>query len=95
VKPQPELPVTQTVDTTESAIDILFEFDRSDAAGIVTGESSISTLANQINQTSQTSQVVEIKANNKTDLYQQCDASQRNENLIRCLGPNRRVNVDW
>lgn len=133
-KPQPELPVTQTVDTTESVIDILFEFDRSDAAGIVTGERSISTLANLINQTSQTSQVVvsgytdrlgsddynqklsrarantvaqllvqygvapqriKIKANNKTDLYQQCDGSQRNENLISCLGPNRRVNVDW
>lgn len=134
VKPQPELLVTQTVAATESAIDILFEFDRSDAAGIVTGESSISTLANRINQTSQTSPVIvsgytdrlgsddynqklsqarantvaqllvkygitpqriRIEGNSKTDLYQRCEDSQRSANLIDCLGPNRRVNVDW
>ena len=40
-------------------------------------------------------QRIKIESNSKTDLYQQCDGSQRSSELIECLGPNRRVNVDW
>lgn len=133
-KLQPVPLAAETADATENAADILFEFDRSDAAGIVTGESSIKTLANRINQTSQTSAVIvagytdrlgsddynqklsqarantvaqllvqygvspnriRIEGNSKTDLYQKCENGQRSASLIDCLGPNRRVNVDW
>lgn len=129
-------PVASLIETptVESSIDILFEFDRSDAASIVEGQDSIRSLANRINQVSGTSPVIvsgytdrlgsdaynqklsaarantvahllvnygvvpqriKIEGNNKTDLYQQCDGSQRSSELIECLGPNRRVNVDW
>lgn len=120
--------------TVKSSIDILFEFDRSDAASIAEGQDSIRSLANRINQVSGTSPVIvsgytdrlgsdaynqklsaarantvahllvnygvvpqriKIEGNNKTDLYQQCDGSQRSLELIECLGPNRRVNVVW
>ena len=130
---QPVAPLIETP-TVESSIDILFEFDRSDAASIVEGQDSIRSLANRINQVSGTSPVIvsgytdrlgsdaynqklsaarantvahllvnygvvpqriKIEGNNKTDLYQQCDGSQRSSDLIECLGPNRRVNVDW
>lgn len=130
---QPVAPLIETP-TVESSIDILFEFDRSDAASIVEGQDSIRSLANRINQVSGTSPVIvsgytdrlgsdaynqklsaarantvahllvnygvvpqriKIEGNNKTDLYQQCDGSQRSSELIECLGPNRRVNVDW
>lgn len=130
---QPVAPLIE-IPTVESSIDILFEFDRSDAASIVEGQDSIRSLANRINQVSGTSPVIvsgytdrlgsdaynqklsaarantvahllvnygvvpqriKIEGNNKTDLYQQCDGSQRSSDLIECLGPNRRVNVDW
>lgn len=130
---QPVAPLIETP-TVESSIDILFEFDRSDAASIVEGQDSIRSLANRINQVSGTSPVIvsgytdrlgsdaynqklsaarantvahllvnygvvpqriKIESNSKTDLYQQCDGSQRSSELIECLGPNRRVNVDW
>ena len=130
---QPVAPLIETP-TVESSIDILFEFDRSDAASIAEGQDSIRSLANRINQVSGTSPVtvsgytdrlgsdaynqklsaarantvahllvnygvvpqrIKIEGNNKTDLYQQCDGSQRSSDLIECLGPNRRVNVDW
>lgn len=134
VVPQPVLPVTETVTSSESATDILFEFDRSDASAIVTGEDSVRRIADRINQASGVAPIsvagytdrlgssaynqklsaarantvahllvkygiapqrIKIEANNKTDLYQQCDGSQRSLELIECLGPNRRVNVDW
>lgn len=130
---RPVAPLIETL-TVESSIDILFEFDRSDAASIVEGQDSIRSLANRINQVSGTSPVmvsgytdrlgsdaynqklsaarantvahllvnygilpqrIKIESNSKTDLYQQCDGSQRSSELIECLGPNRRVNVDW
>ncbi len=130
---QPVAPLIETP-TVESSIDILFEFDRSDAASIVEGQDSIRSLANRINQVSGTSPVIvsgytdrlgsdaynqklsaarantvahllvnygvvpqriKIEGNSKTNLYQQCDGSQRSSELIECLGPNRRVNVDW
>ena len=130
---QPVAPLIEAP-TVESSIDILFEFDRSDAASIAEGQDSIRSLANRINQVSGTSPVIvsgytdrlgsdaynqklsaarantvahllvnygvvpqriKIEGNNKTDLYQQCNGSQRSSELIECLGPNRRVNVDW
>ena len=133
IKPKPVQPAAEPA-TTESAIDILFEFDRSDSAGIVTGENSINILAKRINQAGGTGPVIvsgytdrlgsdtynqklsqarantvaqllvqygvsphriRIEANNKTDLYQSCEGGQRSESLLHCLGPNRRVNVDW
>ena len=130
---QPVAPLIETP-TVESSIDILFEFDRSDAVSIVEGQDSIRSLASRINQVSGTSPVIgsgytdrlgsdaynqklsaarantvahllvnygvvpqriKIEGNSKTNLYQQCDGSQRSSELIECLGPNRRVNVDW
>ena len=129
----PVIPVTETppVKTTS---DILFEFDRSDAAAIVSGVDSVRVIADRINQAAGTDPVivtgytdrlgsdsynqklstarantiahllvqygvapqrVQIRGNNETEVYQQRDGSQRSLELIECLGPNRRVNVDW
>ncbi|NNP75138.1 hypothetical protein A7P54_01745 [Acinetobacter sp. Ac_3412] len=38
---------------------------------------------------------IQIQANSKTDVYQQCTGDQHNQQLIGCLAPNRRVNVSW
>lgn len=38
---------------------------------------------------------IQIQANSQTDLYQQCGGHKANNQLIKCLAPNRRVNVSW
>lgn len=38
---------------------------------------------------------IQIQANSQTDVYQQCSGDNRDQQLIGCLAPNRRVNVSW
>lgn len=38
---------------------------------------------------------IQIQANSQTDVYQQCAGDNRDNQLIGCLAPNRRVNVSW
>ncbi|ELW82187.1 trimeric autotransporter adhesin/peptidogylcan-associated protein TpgA [Acinetobacter baumannii] len=37
---------------------------------------------------------IQMHANSQTDIYQQCSGG-RNAQLISCLAPNRRVNINW
>lgn len=37
---------------------------------------------------------IQIRANSQTDLYKQCSGNNSSQ-LIKCLGPNRRVNISW
>ena len=38
---------------------------------------------------------INIEVVGKTDIYQECSANQHNSALIKCLAPNRRVNIQW
>lgn len=38
---------------------------------------------------------INIEVVGKTDIYQECSSHQRNSKLIKCLAPNRRVNIQW
>lgn len=38
---------------------------------------------------------IQIRANSQTDLYQKCSRSETKFDLIKCLAPNRRVNMIW
>ncbi|MBJ9958928.1 trimeric autotransporter adhesin/peptidogylcan-associated protein TpgA [Acinetobacter courvalinii] len=38
---------------------------------------------------------IELKANSQTEVYQQCSGQARNTQLLECMAPNRRVNVQW
>ena len=40
-------------------------------------------------------QRIQLQANSKTDLYQQCSGMQRDRKTIDCMAPNRRVNIQW
>ena len=40
-------------------------------------------------------QRIQLQANSKTDLYQQCSGMQRDRKTINCMAPNRRVNIQW
>ncbi|MDO5542817.1 MAG: OmpA family protein [Acinetobacter sp.] len=40
-------------------------------------------------------QRIELHANSKTDIYQQCSGMQRTAKTIECMAPNRRVNIQW
>jgi outer membrane protein OmpA-like peptidoglycan-associated protein len=37
---------------------------------------------------------IQIQANSQTDLYKQCSGNNSSQ-LIQCLAPNRRVNINW
>ncbi|ENX07017.1 trimeric autotransporter adhesin/peptidogylcan-associated protein TpgA [Acinetobacter courvalinii] len=38
---------------------------------------------------------LQLQANSETEVYQRCSGQARNTQLIECLAPNRRVNVQW
>lgn len=41
------------------------------------------------------SERIKFEAKNKTDQYRKCTASNQKIELIECLAPNRRVNIQW
>ena len=40
-------------------------------------------------------QRIQLHANSKTDIYQQCNEMKRTAKTIECMAPNRRVNIQW
>lgn len=38
---------------------------------------------------------IQLQANNETEDYQRCSGQARNTQLLECLAPNRRVNIQW
>lgn len=38
---------------------------------------------------------IQVQANSQTENYQQCSGQARNTQLLECLAPNRRVNIQW
>ncbi|OEC85375.1 trimeric autotransporter adhesin/peptidogylcan-associated protein TpgA [Acinetobacter sp. YK3] len=53
------------------------------------------TVANLLVQSGVAPERIRIQANSETQLYQKCSGTNRNNQLIECLAPNRRVNVSW
>ena len=52
------------------------------------------TVAQLLVQQGIDAQVISLHANGKTSLYQQCEGNKSNQ-VVACLAPNRRVNVQW
>ncbi len=38
---------------------------------------------------------IQVQANSQTEDYQQCSGQARNNQLLECMAPNRRVNIQW
>ncbi|WP_038344569.1 trimeric autotransporter adhesin/peptidogylcan-associated protein TpgA [Acinetobacter sp. A47] len=38
---------------------------------------------------------IQVQANNETEDYRHCSGQARNTQLLECLAPNRRVNIQW
>ncbi len=53
------------------------------------------TVATLLTQYGIDSNRIKIEAKNQTTAYQQCGASSEKSQLVECLEPNRRVNVNW
>lgn len=53
------------------------------------------TVATLLTQYGIDSNRIKIEAKNQTTAYQQCGTNSDKSQLVECLEPNRRVNVNW
>lgn len=99
----------QTVDYTIDQIAEMIKTQSSDTPVIISGFTDVygsysynqqlsanraNTVAKLLVERGVAANRIQIHANSKTDIYQQCKHGQRGQ-TIECMTPNRRVNIHW